>query len=276
MHARSPKNFVLEERLERYATAIEVVPSAYRGRWAAACAPAGGTPFAAVHLDLGCGKGSYLVEAARLDPDTLFIGIDSEPVCIAYAAQAVCDARVPNALLIPGRADDLARVFAPGELSAITLSFPTPFPRKKQAPGRVTQVDRLLEYRGLMAPGGTLTLRTDSEPFLDFSMAQLAGAGWQILWTSADLRADHPEIPASEYELKLSQEGARSLGLCATPGPEPTGEQVEAARNVPQSLFAYLPDDLYEGSYIPHGMSWAVETFRNRRANAARRAGQRN
>ena len=107
-------------------------------------------------------------------------------------------------------------------------------------------------------------------------MAQLAGAGWQILWTSADLRADHPEIPASEYELKLSQEGARSLGLCATPGPEPTGEQVEAARNVPQSLFAYLPDDLYEGSYIPHGMSWAVETFRNRRANAARRAGQRN
>ena len=271
MHARSPKNFVLEDRLERYADAIEVAPGTCRGDWARACAPAGSAPFSRVHLDLGCGKGTYLVEAARRSPDTLFIGVDSEPVCIAYAAQAVCESGMGNALLVPGRADDLARIFAPGELDAITLSFPTPFPRKKQAAHRVTQVDRLLEYRDLLAADGTLTLRTNSRPFLDFTATQLAGAGWRTLWTSEDVRADHPEIPSSEYERKLTAEGARVLGIAAAPGPAPAPDQVAAARAVPQSLFDYLPDDLYEGAYIPHGMSWAVETFRNRRANAARR-----
>lgn len=274
MHARMPRNFVLEERIERYADAIELEPAAYRGRWAAACAAAGSAPFARASLDLGCGKGVYLVEAARRHPDTLFIGVDSEPVCIVYAAQAILEAGLRNAVAIPARADGLARIFAPGELGELTISFPTPFPKKKQAAERVTSVDRLLEYRDLLAPGAALTLRTDSQPLFDFTMGQLAGAGYRTRWTSRDVRADHPEIPGSEYEHKLADEGATVLGACAEVGPEPTPEQVEAARAMPQSLFAYVPDDLYEGAYVPHGMGYAIQTFRNRRANAERRAGR--
>ena len=44
VHVRTPKNFVLEERLERYADAIETNPEAYAGDWREACAPAGGKP----------------------------------------------------------------------------------------------------------------------------------------------------------------------------------------------------------------------------------------
>ena len=76
VHVRTPKNFVLEERLERYANAIETNPESYAGNWCEACAPAGGAPFTRLHLDLGCGKGTYLVEQARREPDTLFIGMD--------------------------------------------------------------------------------------------------------------------------------------------------------------------------------------------------------
>ena len=50
VHVRTPKNFVLEERLERYADAIETNPEAYVGDWRAACAPAGSTPFEHLHL----------------------------------------------------------------------------------------------------------------------------------------------------------------------------------------------------------------------------------
>ena len=45
VHVRTPKNFVLEERLERYADAIETNPEAYAGDWRRACAPADGKPF---------------------------------------------------------------------------------------------------------------------------------------------------------------------------------------------------------------------------------------
>ena len=56
VHVRTPKNFVLEERLERYADAIETSPEAYAEDWREACAPVGSKPFEHLHLDLGCGK----------------------------------------------------------------------------------------------------------------------------------------------------------------------------------------------------------------------------
>lgn len=56
VHVRTPKNFVLEERLERYADAIETSPEAYAGDWREACAPVVSKPFEHLHLDLGCGK----------------------------------------------------------------------------------------------------------------------------------------------------------------------------------------------------------------------------
>lgn len=275
MHARMPKNFVLEERIERYADALEPLPAGYRGRWAEACAPAGGAPFRDVWLDLGCGKGDFLVTCAQKHPQALWLGVDSEPVCAVYAAEAVLRAGAGNALVIPARADDLARFIAPGELAGIYINFPTPFPRKKQAALRVTAVDRLLEYRSLLAPGAPIILRTDSQPLFDFTRGQLAGAGYELAWTSDDVRADHPEIPLSVYERKLSAEGATVYGCRAVPGSEPARQAVDAARAMPQSLFEYVPDDLYEGGYIPHGMGYAIEERRNRRANLARKAARR-
>ena len=68
LHLRLPKGFVLEERLARYADAIETSPSQFAGLWATACKPLDGSAnsaFREVHLDLGCGKGTFLVEAAR-------------------------------------------------------------------------------------------------------------------------------------------------------------------------------------------------------------------
>ena len=100
VHVRTPKNFVLEERLERYADAIETNPEAYAGDWREACAPVGSKPFEHLHLDLGCGKGTYLVERARREPTTLFIGMDQEPICIAYAAQKICEQELTNALAV--------------------------------------------------------------------------------------------------------------------------------------------------------------------------------
>lgn len=279
--ARTPKNFVLDERLERYRDAIEYEPARWAGRWAQAAAPVIGAPegsaperFREVHLDLGCGKGSYLVAAAQAQPDVLFIGVDMQPVCIAYAAQRVCEAGVKNALLVPGNGEKLAHMFAPGELARITLNFPTPHPRKREAAERLTTLDNLLGYRPLLAEGGQVVLRTDSEPLFDYSLPQFEAAGLQPAWTSHDVRADHPSIPMSEYEERLVEEGATVHGICGVLGPEPGGEQLAAGRErMLDSLYDYIPDDLYEGSYIPHGMGFAIQAFRNRRRNLAARGG---
>ena len=172
VHVRTPKNFVLEERLERYADAIETNPEAYAGDWRKACAPAGSKPFEHLHLDLGCGKGTYLVERAHREPDTLFIGMDQEPICIAYAAQKICEQELSNALVLPRGAASLPQLFAAGELDAITINFPTPQPKAKYAKKRLVHVDHLMLYRPLFSAGATVTLRTDSKPLRDYALGK--------------------------------------------------------------------------------------------------------
>ena len=276
MRARLPKHFVLEEHLERYADAIEVSAPSLRGCWAEACWPltddaSGRHAYDRVCLDLGCGKGPFLAEMAGRHPDTLFIGMDNEPICIAYAAQLICERGLANAVLVPGTASKLDQIFASGELSAVYINFPTPFPKRRDASKRIITAAHLERYRPLLAPSGTVTLRTDSRPLFDYAIPQFEAAGWRTLWTSYDDRTDHPDTPLSGYERRLSAQGAQVNALCATPGIVPTAERLAHALDLPQSLYDYLPDNLFEGGYIPHGMSYGIENLRNQRTHAQMR-----
>ena len=263
LHIRLPKNFVLEERLERYADAIEPNPYAWRGVWARVCAPVGSPAYREVRLDLGCGRGSFTVEMARREPGVLFIGMDSEPICIAYAAQAGCESGLPNVLFVPGSAMRIKDMFAPGELACIYLNFPTPFPRKKDSSKRLVNLERLMDYRDVLAAGGEVRLRTDSQPLFDFALTQVPLAGYELAWSSRDARADRPDEPTSEYEVKLGAKGARVCAYVATPGPAPA-HPVQTAE---MSLAAYIPEDLtsFDG-YAPHGMEATIQNLRNRAA----------
>ena len=241
MHARLPKNFVLEERLERYRDQIELDPISWAGTWAEAAQAIGSTPFSSVRLDLGCGKGTFLVEAAKAEPDVLFLGMDAEPLCVAYTAQRIAEANLANALVIPGKGEAVASSFAPAELQRIYLNFPTPYPRKKEASKRLVAFDRLMEYREVLGTDGELRLRTDSQPLRDFALGELAAAGYEIVYRSEDERSDHPDGPTSEYETRLSAQGAKVLALWARPTKEPQGTAPERSL----SLADYLPDDLF-------------------------------
>ena len=268
LHARLPKNFVLEERLERYADSIEASPERWAGQWAEACHPLDAardrTSFDEVRLDMGCGKGAFTVEAAAAEKSVLFVGIDFEPICIAYAAQKAEESGLDNVIFSPGVADKVTTYFAEGELSRIYLNFPTPFPRKKEAAQRLTHLDNLLRYRKILAPGATVLLKTDSYPLWGFSRTQFELAGYDIVWESDDARAERPNDPVSWYEERLSAQGASVYAIEATPAREPKRSAdgtVEQTASL--SLIDYLPEDLSTMTYVPHGMQGTVTNLRN-------------
>ena len=284
LHARLPKNFVLEERLERYGRVIELEPARLRGEWATTCWPGigagvgadgegdggGETParFTEVRLDLGCGKGAFAIEAARREPDVLFVAMDAEPICVAYAAQHVADSGLPNVVVVPGNGMRIREFFSPGELSRIYLNFPTPFPRKREAHRRMASMERLMDFRDVLAEGGEVRLRTDSQPLFDFMLTQVPLAGYELVRKSRDARADWPDEPSSEYEERLGAQGARVYALVATPGPRPECPEQTAEL----SLAAYLPRDLETlagMAYAPHGMQATVVNLRNQAAKSA-------
>ena len=174
--SRLNKGFSLEDRLAGATQSHEPNPSGWRGRWSQWAPHEGSRDDAYQHvvLDLGCGKGEYTVECAAARPDTLFVGIDVDGVCVVRCAERAIAQGVTNAVFVFNEEDrDLSDFFAEGELSAILLNFPTPFPKKKKAPLRLTYLDRLMAYRPLLAKGAPLRLRTDSMPMHEFSLTQL-------------------------------------------------------------------------------------------------------
>ena len=68
--------------------------------------------------------------------------------------------------------------------------------------------------------------------------------------------------------------GAVVYGICATPGAQPSDEQLAAGRAQEQSLACYLPDNLDELAYVPLGMEEAVENFKNRARKGKKRLPQ--
>lgn len=274
MHARLPKNFVLEERIERYAPAIELQPRRYAGLWAEACHPLdahGLSRFSHVHVDLGCGKGAYVVQMARRHPETLFVAIDGEPICVAYTAQHVMEAGLRNVVVVPALGSDITRLFGEGEVDAITLNFPTPFPRKKDANHRLTSLERLMDYRRVLAPQAPVTLKTDSYPLWRFSQTQFELAGYAIGWLTDDALAERPDDPVTEYCERLTAQGAPVYAIEGTPAADPGTVKQTASL----SLIDYLPDNLEHLDYVPHGMQGSVTNLRNHRLRVRMRQGGR-
>lgn len=298
--SRLHKGFSFANRFRECSDWICCDGAAWAGRWAA-WAPGGAVRnqlFSHVVLDLGCGKGEYTVACAKLRPDVLFVGFDVDAVCTLRAAEAAAVAGVDNAVFLmdgvpsfeehPEQAHasrasegrvarsgapaeiDLSNVFAVGELSALLMNFPTPFPKKKKAHLRLTYLDRLMGYRSLLGRGAGIRLRTDSQPLRDFTLTQLELAGYEVTWRSEDVRAEFPDEPWSAYERKLTEQGACAFGIAACPGPAP--EHVE--QTAPLSLVSYLPDNLDQLEYVPHGMQGCVENLRNRNARERARGKQ--
>ena len=241
VHVRTPKNFVLEERLERYADAIETNPEAYVGDWRAACAPVDSKPFEHLHLDLGCGKGTYLVERAAHEPNTLFIGMDQEPICIAYAAQKICEQGLFNALVLPRGAASLPQLFAASELDAITINFPTPQPKAKYAKKRLVHVDHLMLYRPLFSAGATVTLRTDSKPLRDYALGQFAAAGYGTLWVATTSAATIPSIPRPNTNAARARWVPSSMAFAPHPARSPAMNSSRRAARRSKALPATCP-----------------------------------
>lgn len=278
--SRLHKGFSFERRFAACENYVVQDASARAGAWAM-WTPDGVVrkqPFEHVVLDLGCGKGEYTVACAQLCPDVLFVGFDVDAICTLRSAEAAAAAGVRNAAFLqaPEREGasehqprsgapaelDLAAAFAPGELACILMNFPTPFPKKKKAHLRLTYLDRLLGYRPLLRRGAGVRLRTDSQPLRDFTLTQLELAGYAVTWQSDNVREEFPDEPWSAYERKLVEQGARTLGVAAVPGPAPQ----HAEQTAPLSLVSYLPENLDSLDYVPHGMQSCVDNLRRRHA----------
>lgn len=168
-----------------------------------------------VFAEIGMGKGRFLMDMAKLHPDVNFIGIEKYSSVLLRAIQKMEaieeeGGALPNVRFIRMDAEDIADVFAEGELDRIYLNFSDPWPKERHAKRRLPSRQFLARYDRILKKDGVIEFKTDNRELFDFAVEELAPAGWRVRELTYDLHGDERLCEGNvmtEYEERFSSQG---------------------------------------------------------------------
>jgi tRNA (guanine-N7-)-methyltransferase len=120
-------------------------------------------------LELGCGKGEYTIGLAKRFPEKNFIGVDIKGNRIWTGAKTAIEDKMGNVAFIRTRIDFIESCFADHEVDEIWITFPDPQPQKTRVRNRLTNMMFINRYKKILKPGGYVNLKTDNEPFYEYT-----------------------------------------------------------------------------------------------------------
>ncbi len=166
-----------------------------------------------VYIEIGMGKGRFIMEMAKQHPDINFIGIERYSSVLLRAIEKFDTEEykeLKNVRFVCMDARNVAEVFAENEVSRIYLNFSDPWPKARHAKRRLTSTEFLERYEKILKPGGLLEFKTDNTPLFNFSLEQIKEAGWILRNFTYDLH-HHEEMNRdnvmTEYEEKFAAKG---------------------------------------------------------------------
>ena len=162
-----------------------------------------------IHIEVGMGKGQFIIEMARRNPKVNYIGIEKYSSVLVRAVEKLEDFEQDNLRLIRMDAENIEEVFDKDEVDRIYLNFSDPWPKDRHAKRRLTSTRFLERYNNILTPEGRVMFKTDNKDLFDFSLEQVEEAGWILENHTYDLH--HSEYNEgnvmTEYEEKFSAKG---------------------------------------------------------------------
>lgn len=198
-------------RMERAAAVRIAAPEALRGQWRAQF-----PDYAALHLELGCGKGRFTADAAAASPEVLLVAVEKVPDAMVVGMERVLERGLSNVRFLDRDVTLLPELFAPGEVDRIYLNFCDPWPKSRDAKHRLTAPGFLRLYADALAEGGQLWFKTDNLPLFQWSLEQFSAEGWDLSQVSNDLHANGVQGILTDYEAKFHAQGVKINRLVAT------------------------------------------------------------
>lgn len=163
-----------------------------------------------IHIEIGTGKGRFLMELAGMHPKINYVGIEKYSSVLLRAIQKMEEDPLPNVRFIRMEAEHILQYFAKGEAARIYLNFSDPWPKERHAKRRLVSREFLARYRELLCPGGHLEFKTDNKDLFDFGVEETEPARWEITEITYDLHHDEKMNEGNimtEYEERFSSQG---------------------------------------------------------------------
>lgn len=185
-------------------------PEKWKGSWSSAFSKA-----QPIHIEVGMGKGRFLMDMARLHPEINYVGIEMYDSVLLRALQKrqECEnsgEHFENLLFMRVDARFLPDIFGYGEIDRIYLNFSDPWPKARHAKRRLTSREFWARYQEILEPGHLVEFKTDNKGLFEFSLEEVSAAGWKMEDYTFDLhhedRMNQGNV-MTEYEEKFSSQG---------------------------------------------------------------------
>lgn len=168
-----------------------------------------------LHIEVGMGKGRFLMDLARLHPDINYIGIEMYDSVLLRALQKREELEengevYSNLFFMRVDARLLPEIFEKGEVDKIYLNFSDPWPKARHAKRRLTSREFLARYDQILVQDGKVEFKTDNKELFEFSLEEVEEAGWNLEASTFDLHHNEEMVQGNvmtEYEEKFSSMG---------------------------------------------------------------------
>ena len=158
-----------------------------------------------IHIEIGMGKGKFIMELASQNPDINYIGIEKYSSVLIRALEKRESLESDNLMFLRMDAENIEDYFAPEEVARIYLNFSDPWPKDRHSKRLLTSREFLKRYDKILAKDGILQFKTDNRPLFDFSLEEIKESGWILDEYTFDLHKNGPAANniMTEYEEKF-------------------------------------------------------------------------
>lgn len=161
-----------------------------------------------VQLEIGCGKGAFIIELAKRNPDINYIAVEKTPNVLVTGAEALMESGIKNVRFCLGQAEYLLHLFRPHTVDRLYLNFSCPFPKESYAKHRLTHTRFLEIYREVLKSGAEIHQKTDNRRLFEFSIEHFSANGFVMKNVSLDLHNSGFEGNImTEYETRFTNMG---------------------------------------------------------------------
>lgn len=161
-----------------------------------------------LHMEIGCGKGKFILETAAKNPETNFIAVEKCPDVLVLALEKVKAAGLTNVRFVSGDVNMFSEFESTSKCDIIYLNFCDPWKKNKYAKRRLTHANFLSIYQKLLKPGGKLYFKTDNKMLFEFSLNSFSDFGLRLKNITFDLaNSDFEGNVMTEYETSFSNLG---------------------------------------------------------------------
>ena len=162
-----------------------------------------------INVEIGIGKGDFIIENAIKYPNINFIGIEKYDSVIVRAIQKSNELELNNLFLLRMDAGDIDQVFN-HEINTIYLNFSDPWPKERHAKRRLTSNIFLEKYEHIFVNKKHIIMKTDNINLFNYSIESLKEYGYDIIYKTNDLHSSpQQDNIETEYEKKFIKRGIK-------------------------------------------------------------------